>query len=158
MNCEDCGKVFASIRGMNLHKARYCYGKVPRLDDYSTFKDAAFFFKYKIFKRISKETHNFSTTTNVLHLGSYNKGVLAPRSLQYGCGLQSGSPYKRLLQLRCVTRFYNRQRNGPTATSLKVVVTLDQVVRFGYAPVLIRMPSYGIVFYLPPMTLYVPRV
>jgi len=28
-----------------------------------------------------------------MHLGSYNKGVLAPRSLQYGCGLQSGSPY-----------------------------------------------------------------
>ena len=42
---------------------------------------------------MSKETHYSSTTTTVVHLGSYYKGVLAPRSLQYGCGLQSGSPY-----------------------------------------------------------------
>ena len=43
MNCEDCGKLFPSIQGMNLHKARYCYGKVPRLDYDSTLRDAAFF-------------------------------------------------------------------------------------------------------------------
>ena len=43
MNCEDCGKFFSSRKGINVHKARFCYGKVPRLDNDSTFRDAAFF-------------------------------------------------------------------------------------------------------------------